>query len=192
MKELVDNSVDACTAAAEIMSSPTTTSGRANNTTLKRVRVMLETLDRNDEDSALRVTVSDNGCGMEDIEACVSAFSSNKQVSQSSPVASSQMNSNSNNNCPEQTETTGRYGIGLTLCLLHAQSLVQNSYAVVTSATKDSDIWTKAKYVVDENEDVVHCIEKSSVMKTRPGDCGTSVCMLVPVSEVPSCIICFM
>lgn len=143
----------------------------------------------------LRVTVSDNGCGMENIQDCVEAFRSSKADSKSNQQtnggrSSSQSHTKENNpkqqeqqkqQCQEQLKTVGRYGIGLTLCLLHAQRLVPNSCASITSATVDATHFMKTQYVVDSEADSVRCVELSWIEKSCPGESGTSISMLVPV-----------
>ncbi|CAB9511646.1 expressed unknown protein [Seminavis robusta] len=127
----------------------------------------------------LRVTVSDNGCGMENIQECVEAFKSSK----AGRNGTSDNNSTQQQDEPQQKEsmTAGRYGIGLTLCLLHAQRLVPNSCANITSATASATHFTKASYVVDTEGDSVRCVEiRSDIAKTKPNECGTSVSILVP------------
>ena len=155
VKELVDNAVDAC-----------------HHSQGKRIRVVIERLEQEDDDDGeyaevdylLRVTVSDNGCGMADIQQCVNAFRSSKA-----------------GNTPVEKDTAGRYGIGLTLCLLHAQRLVPDSCASITSATSDSLHFTRASYVVDTEGDSVRCVKKELLPKTNPTESGTAVSLLVPV-----------
>jgi DNA topoisomerase VI subunit B len=155
VKELVDNAVDAC-----------------YNSQGKRIRVVIERLEQDDEedgeysdaDFVLRVTVSDNGRGMEDIQQCVNAFRSSKA-----------------GNTSDEEDTAGRYGIGLTLCLLHAQRLVPDSCASITSATLNSLHFTRASYVVDTEGDSVRCVKRELLPKTNPTESGTAVSLLVPV-----------
>lgn len=142
IKELVDNAVDAC-------------SGAKDDAAKTRVRISLE----DQPESMLRITVSDNGCGMPDIQECVSAFSSTKTH-----------------------QTAGRYGIGLTLCLLHAQRLVPKSCASITSATRDSKHFMRAKFVVDATNDQVKCVEEKEAPKSNRNESGTAVSLLLPVS----------
>jgi len=179
VKELVDNAVDACYAVYESetlsINSPKkkrTTSKRK----LRRVRVVIEPIQvKRVKDDFLRVTVTDNGVGMKDIEACVSAFHTSKD----GPGKAS-----------DKSFTAGRYGIGLTLCLLHAQRLVPDSCASITSSTSAQRQWIRTKYVVDTDQDCVKCISKQSLPKHKKkakndlDDCdsGTSVSVLLPVS----------
>ncbi len=148
----------------------------------------------NDESNeVLRVTVTDNGCGMENIEHCVSIFSTTKSghpttrtttllhqeedSSKSSTTAgvtyipsksthAHTTTTSSRNNTMEcksngsTHHTTGRYGLGLTLCLLHAQRLVPDSCASITSSTSEQSQWTVAKFVVDAERDTVVCVDK--------------------------------
>ena len=72
----------------------------------------------------LRVTITDNGCGMKDIQACVDPFYTNKaHNSTRTPVTDSVANVSSAANHDDKTHdsghnnrnnTAGRYGIGLT------------------------------------------------------------------------------
>jgi len=187
VKELVDNAVDGC-------------SNKIRGVALKRVRVTIEKVDNsssgtsNDEEGAsslpaltgrndlLRVTVCDNGCGMEDIEKSVSVFSTSKADDEDPGQGKKDKG---------QIETAGRYGIGLTLCLLHAQRLVPNSCAMIKSTTPKSSTWTVAKFVVDTNRDSVVCVEKKALPKKEQGTSGTAVSLLVPVSELAFSIFSF-
>jgi DNA topoisomerase VI subunit B len=146
VKELCDNAVDAC----------------ENQTSGKNQRVKVEILPCNNNNDILQVTISDNGCGMADVQKCVDAFQSTKGG---------------------DSKTAGRYGIGLTLCLLHAQRLVPNSYACITSSTKEDDHFTRALYVVDTQGDSVICYKEEQIPKTNTVESGTCVSLLVPVSE---------
>jgi DNA topoisomerase VI subunit B len=127
-----------------------------------------------DEPELLKVTVTDNGCGMESIQSCVNAFHTSK--GQHSEDSSSTQDS------VEESQTAGRYGIGLTLCLLHAQRLVPDSIASIRSATTHNSQWTHTMCVVDTDNDSVRCIRKEGCPKQRPNESGTSVSVLVPVS----------
>ena len=148
VKELVDNAVDAC---------------RKDSEQIRRVRVDFTQVSP----TVLRVTVSDNGCGMSCIQDCVEAFRSNKGEA-----------------AEKKSKTAGRYGIGLTLCLLHAQRLVPNSTASISSATERSPCFQTADYVVDTESDCVKCIPREETPKSRPNESGTSVSVLVPVSSI--------
>mmetsp|Transcript_13634 Transcript_13634/g.21081 ORF Transcript_13634/g.21081 Transcript_13634/m.21081 type:complete len:775 (-) Transcript_13634:393-2717(-) len=146
VKELVDNAVDACRSSLSI----------------KRVRVDFVNVSEN----ILRVTVTDNGCGMACVQNCVEAFRSNKRELSNSEAF--------------DKKTAGRYGIGLTLCLLHAQRLVPNSTASITSATAESPFFQRADYVVNTVDDCVKCIHEEKIPKNEPSESGTSVSVLVP------------
>jgi DNA topoisomerase VI subunit B len=145
VKELVDNAVDACETFRKD----------------ENQRVKVEILPNANNQDILQVTISDNGCGMADIQKCVDAFQSSKG----------------------DTKTAGRYGIGLTLCLLHAQRLVPNSYACISSATKEARNFTRALYVVDTQGDTVECHKQEEIPKTNKAESGTCVSLLVPVSQ---------
>ena len=158
----------------------------------------------------LRVSVNDNGIGMGSIEDCVEAFRTSKRSdgsgngnaigdsSQSSidpgsiggsidadgsaPQDGTSVQSQLHPRPSGESQTAGRYGICLTLCLLHSQRLCPNTVASITSATADATQWTRASYVVDTEGDRVRCVKKELLDKKRPGESGTMVSLLVPVS----------
>jgi len=179
IKELVDNAVDACRMDRGADAHPHQTDNHGHRRNYKRVRVFIQeskscdaALSETQElqgqyaNSLLRVTVSDNGCGIENIDECVNAFQSTKT-------------STSDN-------TAGRYGIGLTLCLLHAQRLVPNSYASITSATESATCWTKITLKVDTDKDKVSCSNLKHIPKKIGEDkhSGTAVSVLLPVESI--------
>jgi len=220
VKELVDNAVDAC-APVEIENDVSNRNGDANQKKImKRVRVTMTAVkvsvrtNDNENDSGtlvaedsktmdcLRIEVSDNGCGMENIDDCVSAFTSNKngatmgnadggegrkageksgEATQSNAkkkkVDKKQKSFDSNENY-----TSGRYGVGLTLCLLHAQRLVPGTGACITSATASAAEWTRATYEPDTGADNIVCKKKETFPKLT-GEFGTTISLLVPGGE---------
>lgn len=161
-KELVDNAVDACETARR----------RVDNTKVYRVKVEIlpyhngdsHDIPGNSECGTMQIIVSDNGCGMKDIQACVNAFQTTKT---------------------KDTDTAGRYGIGLTLCLLHAQRLVPGTYSCITSATRDAKNFKRALYFVDTVRDAVECHREEQVAKSVTDESGTCVSVLIPVSLDP-------
>lgn len=168
LKELVDNAVDAC-------SHETQSDSGENDQNLqpKRVRVVITAVNSstnstgtNDETSLLRIEVHDNGCGMQDIDKCVSAFSSSKA-----------------NGEQLQSETVGRYGIGLPLCILHAQRLVPGSVTKITSSTRGSPVMKWGTFGIDIEQDKVICCEKGEIVKKDKNMSGTVIKLLLPVSE---------
>ena len=243
LKELVDNAVDACcvssfTDESNDHSNESNMDVRNQNTT-KRVRVKItatsvpikrrqsnDNTDENESESTtmmncLRIEVSDNGCGMDDIDACVSAFSSNKIGTERTCSDGGDNNNNtekpmeeddntqsnakknngsktkklSHNKSKQNTHdgsrenyTSGRYGVGLTLCLLHAQRLVPGTGASITSATASANEWTRAIYEPDTSADNIVCQGKETFPKAREGECGTTINLLVPVSMVVSVV----
>jgi DNA topoisomerase VI subunit B len=197
IKELVDNAMDACTVNA------TVTDGIAKST--KRVRVSIEKFEQGNKESTteiLRVTVTDNGHGMNDIQACVGAFHTSKAhnsglvgANEAAAVTANEMASEKYTEQPTkrlsneqetvkavEEQTTGRYGIGLTLCLLHAQRLVPNSCASIQSALASDKKWKVAAAIVDTSSDAVKCFPRDSISKRSATESGTSVSILVPVS----------
>ena len=197
IKELVDNAVDAC--KGKSLKSQTRDDYWKRNY-LKRVRVNIETFGHDtksflvkgngkDDDSRfdkrelLLVTVNDNGCGMEDVEKCVSAFSTSKS---SPPESGTNKVSNTTDAVQakqNQSRTAGRYGVGLTLAFLHAQRLVPNTCASIVSATAETSFWTSATFVVDTEKDSVDCVKKNKTTK-QTNESGTSIRLLVPVSNI--------
>ena len=200
IKELIDNAVDACT----VDTPSATATGRNTSTTTtttikKRVRVVIEQcqtdsrqtmqqkedndVDYKDDDDddgehkpeILRVMVSDNGCGMEEIQACIGAFHTSKAHNSASSK------SNNISAAAVEAQTAGRYGIGLTLCLLHAQRLVPDSCAFIQSARSTDPTWSVVTAVVDADQDVVQCVDRPSLPKSFPSESGTSISILVPV-----------
>ena len=239
LKELVDNAVDACCVSSftdenNDHSNESNMDGGNQIITTKRVRVKItatsvpikrrqsnDNTDENESESirmmnCLRIEVSDNGCGMDDIDACVSAFSSNKMGTERTCSDGGDYNNTekpreeddntqsnakknngsktkklSHNNSKQNTRdgsrenyTSGRYGVGLTLCLLHAQRLVPGTGASITSATASATEWTRAIYEPDTSADNIVCQGKETFPKARVGECGTTINLLVPVSMV--------
>ena len=183
-KELVDNAVDACTSP----SSFTAASPENESAVFKRVRVDISEASVNrcrpisngdlpDEStiSCFRVVVSDNGRGMEDIDKCVNAFSSSK-------IGGEGTNQGVEGSGGEEDYTSGRYGIGLTLSLLHAQRLLPGTGVSITSAQKKSDVWTRNIYEPDVAQDRVVCKRKETIPKEE-GDSGTTISLYVPSGD---------
>ena len=147
----------------------------------------------NNNNSILQVTVSDNGCGMESIQDCVNAFHSSKRGdddddesddNNSINVNNSTNSKNNNNNNNSENHTSGRYGIGLTLCILHAQRCVPNSRVCITSVSAKSKYRTRAIFEVDKQGDSVDCVqEEVTPVTTSEYESGTCVSLLVPVSS---------
>jgi hypothetical protein len=212
VKELVDNAVDACAREKnDDIGKENEHAASASSSLSKRVRVEIKPTqislgDDNDDATTtmdcLRVKVSDNGCGMEDIDDCVSAFGStkNRNVSSQQQQTSAKQTtkgkkskseskennsgSNTNNKHAPSSYTSGRYGVGLTLCLLHAQRLVPNSVTLIVTSTKTSDHWTIRRYRADTEKDEIVCLKEERLPKIDKEECGTIVEVLVPVSRV--------
>jgi hypothetical protein len=206
-------------------------SGKHNSTSNDIVNANAEASKNDDDDDEdehdstatneiLRVTVSDNGCGMEDIQDCVEAFRSSKAGNKnnksdlagydatssasnknSAAAASQKLSATSNSNSgaaarqqgggrEEELLTAGRYGIGLTLCLLHAQRLVPNSCASITSATAAAPHFCKRHYVVDTEGDSVRCIDQTWIPKSYRDESGTSISVLIPVCDIIEILFC--
>ena len=214
VKELVDNAVDACSSSM-CPSRYYKTGFRdkqqgESSGVYKRVRVKIEAeefttvpINGGDKESkamdCLRITVSDNGVGMEDIDACVMVFSSNKNGANGGEAGDGSVKPKSgkkgvkSKSKKKQTKskdnqtigdgyTSGRYGLGLTLCLLHAQHLVPGSVTCITSTTAKSTHWTRSTYQVDMEADNVRRKKREEIAKETNGECGTIVSLLVPVS----------
>ena len=220
VKELVDNAVDACSVAVrkencmhskkhsvkKNMHQNTKKLTNAGDDVLptKRVRVVIESFtDRLETSSSsvketekgrelLRVTVSDNGCGMNDIQACVGAFHSSKAhnfIQEKGAKCMSDHSRNASDNfSSNEMQTVGRYGIGLTLCLLHAQRLVPDSCASIQSAISCDNEWKVVTAVVDTDMDKVQCFSRDGIPKSSPTESGTSISILVPVRALVRCL----
>lgn len=151
IKELVDNAVDACETA------------RNHSDDKVSYRVRVEISPYNGSDDFLQVTVSDNGCGMEDIQKCVDAFQSSKDSG--------------------NDKTAGRYGLGLTLSMVHSQRLVPGKvFCCITSTTKHASNFRRQHYFVDTTEDKMRCARDETVPKVAVEVSGTCVSLLLPVS----------
>jgi hypothetical protein len=128
IKEIVDNAVDACTEDDNI--NRRKVPNEEKMTRIKRVRVVIERFETeaerdtdcsgkadktgsNSSDEVLRVTVSDNGCGMKDIQACVDPFHTSK--------AHATLGTGTTSSTRPTQHTSGRYGIGLTRKCYDAQ-----------------------------------------------------------------------
>ena len=223
VKELVDNAVDACARDENNVGTDNNNvdeqqtqkkNAVAAVASSKRVRVeikptQISTGDDDDDDDdttammeCFRVKVSDNGCGMEDIDACVSAFRSTKNSVDDDDAdkviigkggGSKRNKKNKSNNSSKkkknlgsgaknkQAYTSGRYGVGLTLCLLHAQRLVPNSVTLIITSTKTSNYWTIRRYRADTEKDEIVCLKEERLPKIDKDECGTIVEILVPV-----------
>jgi len=145
IKELVDNAVDACR-------SPL--SERRHEMQKKRIRVDIVSAKSHPSkdrfNDVLQLTVTDTGCGMENIQKCVNAFQTSKDGKATKNRDQQNINSN----------TSGRYGIGLTLCLLHAQRCVPNSRACIASATRKSKFRTKVSNLIARRICCIwHCMD---------------------------------
>jgi DNA topoisomerase VI subunit B len=167
----------------------------------KRVRVTIEPVEQSfgieNETSGesqiypeyLRVTVSDNGCGMKDIQEAVNAFRTSKghNCKNSTKAMLQALHSKAHDGPQYDSElgTTGRYGVGLTMCLLHAQRLVPTSCASIQSATLADAAFTKVLCVIDLDHDAVRCIRPYQLSKSSPTESGTSVSLVIPVSKTP-------
>ncbi|KAL9180435.1 hypothetical protein ACHAXT_008405 [Thalassiosira profunda] len=205
VKELVDNAVDACAHAEGDGAG-----GDDGDRTMRRVRVNItpEAAPRrpspNDNGKAsgnnsrstmdcLRVVISDNGCGMEDIDACVNAFRSNKNggTNQCNDTEDGEGKSDGgerkggkkNPAGGKENYTSGRYGVGLTLSLLHAQRLVPGTGASITTATVSAGEWTRACYEADADKDDIVCKRRDIIAKEVEGESGTTISLLVPGGE---------
>ena len=189
IKELVDNAVDACRGGEEQDSAEDYVPRRVR-VEIQRFRRSMEVTDDKDDDRAdegqsnnstnskqdqdiLQVTVSDNGCGMSDIQTCVDPFHTSKAHATRRKTQHS---------TATETETAGRYGIGLTLCLLHAQRLVPGSCASIRSATPDDSQWSSLTCLVETETDSIKCVPGEPIEKSYEKESGTSVTVLVPVS----------
>ena len=213
IKELVDNAVDACNSnhssrddcgivkkvrviikqvgsddANQGIDEFTTKRGRTQTNSCHDDSDCAGLVNQNRQE-LLRIEVTDNGCGMANVEKCVSAFSSSKNGdSTKNSVGSTSISEvdeamNSNRSL-EEGRTAGRYGIGLTLCILHATRLVPNSCVVIKSTVEKSGFINKFKFVVDTQRDNILCIGREKYAKKEKNSSGTTVALLLPVSEM--------
>lgn len=209
IKELVDNAVDACNVSMieqenfkrnlnhpvkkKKVSKAAKEMALGEKAPTKRVRVVIEPftdrpIESSDSSTAnsgkrelLRVTVTDNGCGMNDIEACVGAFHSSKAHNSTRQNNFQDSRKANDDFAANEAQTVGRYGIGLTLCLLHAQRLVPDSCASIQSAVPTDSEWKLVTAVVDTDLDRVQCFSRDGIPKSSPNESGTSISVLVPV-----------
>lgn len=202
VKELVDNAIDACRhhAACEARDSSIKTRREHKDAQRpsKRIRVEIRPYHQhhnqdgtnNDENKScpsdddqqwhekhrqylMEIQVTDNGCGMKNIQGCVNAFQSTKGRDGDED--------NADGTKMEKT-TSGRYGVGLTLALLHSQRLVHQPLCnTVVSTTANETTRTKAHFKVDTKRDTVICTKKEQIEKQDPAESGTSVRVFVPV-----------
>lgn len=168
VKELVDNAVDAC----ESSRKKAMEAAEEKDIPPSRVRVEITPYQDSGKDcEVLQITVSDNGCGMTDIHNCVNAFQSTKS---GDGVAAG-----------SQEKTAGRYGLGLTLSMVHSQRLCPfKVVCCITSATKEASFFCRQRYFVNTSKDVMECDREETVPKTNADDSGTCVSVLVPVSTI--------
>lgn len=183
VKELVDNALDAINSLLkneEEEQEPGRNTARRIRVEIMPYRADITSRDDGTDDAEssedlLRVSVMDNGCGMENIQECVNAFQSSKANSQTNSV-----------HIDKHQNTSGRYGIGLTLCLLHAQRLVPFSCACITSSKKGWKHQARAFFTVDPEGDKVVCEKDEKIPKQDSADSfGTCVSLLIPVSLFP-------
>jgi hypothetical protein len=190
VKELVDNAVDACrSSCSRAYDHHDKEEERRTRNNQKRIKVEISpppTKDADNDNSILQVTVSDNGCGMESIQDCVNAFHSSKR---GDDEEGDNNNININNNTSKNSDnnnnnnhTSGRYGIGLTLCILHAQRCVPNSRVCITTVSAKSKHRTRAIFEVDKQGDSVDCVQEE-LTQASEDESGTCVSLLVPVSS---------
>ena len=184
VKELVDNAVDACRGPASDIDNENSEEESDNH--VKRIRVDIKPFSDNENsdnssiassrskthsNDILQLTVTDTGHGMENIQSCVNAFQTSK--------------GRSNDNDSTQDVSSGRYGIGLTLCLLHAQRCVPNSRACISSATPKSKHVTRAFFEVNKQEDSVKCVQEEMItLPSSQRESGTCVSLLIPVRHL--------
>jgi Histidine kinase-, DNA gyrase B-, and HSP90-like ATPase len=208
LKELVDNAVDACgiclhnpgKAPAAVRGTgkrkakPTSKGSKAASAQeeqkpKKRVQVRIEKVHKHHVDpendtrnnsqvnpssipaDVLRVVVTDNGCGIPDIQAAVDTFQTSKAHN---------ANRMPRESTSSQLQTAGRYGLGLTLSLLHAQRLVPGSSASIQSATIHDTDYRSVLCVVDSDHDSIRCVRHRLRPKTNSNDSGTAVSVLLP------------
>jgi HSP90 family molecular chaperone len=112
VKELVENAIDACRVGSK-----------------RRVRLLIDRYEaasnesnaastkidnESTADELLRITVVDNGCGMESIQDCVASFHSSKVHFKQKCKSPNHKASAANKRDTNKDRTAGRYGVGLT------------------------------------------------------------------------------
>ena len=121
VKEIADNAVDACRGGqtvhnnndndkSNLRSIKSKKNTNNNTTTSFRIRVNFDPVTEDDGTQVMRLTVTDNGCGMQDIQNCVDAFQTTKGHNATKIIN----HNNNNDNQQRDANTSGRYGIGLT------------------------------------------------------------------------------
>lgn len=117
VKELVENSIDACKQADCNTYNP---------------NIIISVTSVEDDDTVLLVTVSDEGSGMKDPQKLLQCFSTSKVSNE------------------DTVHTTGRFGVGLSTCLIY--SLVHCNYPLrIISKTSTDTFCTVADFTLDSN-----------------------------------------
>ena len=148
VKELLENSLDACRSSMSL-----------SNPTNKNISVSIKEVD----DMTCALEVSDDGSGVSDALSVLKVFCSSKD------------GSNSNDSNPF---ATGRFGVGLSTCLVYSLDKCGSATRMVTKC-KEQDSATIADYSMDRTGQQ-QCVQNRSV---NTGDfmSGTRIRVVLPL-----------
>ena len=148
VKELLENSLDACRSSMSL-----------TNPTIKRISVSIKEVD----EMICALEVSDDGSGVSDALSILKVFCSSK------------VGSNSNDSNPF---ATGRFGVGLSTCLVYSLNKCGTAMRMVTKC-KEHDSATIADYSMDRTGQP-QCVQNRSV---NTGDfvSGTRIRVMLPL-----------
>lgn len=150
IKELLENSIDSCKAAQSV----TNPVKRSTNITISA---------SNNCNSTIEMDVSDEGCGIEDPTTVLRCFQSSKDP-----------------NLQSTTLSTGRFGVGLSTCLVYSLLKIGTPMRLITKC-KDSLGATVADYSMDQSGNP-SCVQNRSV-NTNGFISGTKIRVELPVSQ---------
>jgi DNA topoisomerase VI subunit B len=192
-RETIENSIDACQEnAAAIVVAPSGSSD-ATSSNVKAVTEHKQrhhqvgisitasshhgttTNNKSNSDgttitNVVLLSVTDNGCGMNNAADLLSCFRSTK-------VASDKNSTN------DVGAAVGRFGVGLSICLLYCIQQTQQQYITITSKTIHQTDVAIAKFSVDDTTGSPTAIQQLSC--AAPGFlCGTKITMPIAVSSL--------
>ena len=148
VKELLENSLDACRSSMSLI-----------NPKIKRISVSIKEVD----EMTCALEVSDDGSGVSDALSILKVFCSSKD------------GSNSNDSNPF---ATGRFGVGLSTCLVYSLDKCGTAMRMVTKC-KEQDSATIADYSMDRTGQP-QCVQNRSV-NTEDFVSGTRIRVVLPL-----------
>ena len=151
VKELLENSLDACRSSISLTSP-----------VKKNITVHIKEVD----DACCAVEVSDDGCGVYNALSILKVFCSTKDGSSSGPAPSL---------------ATGRFGVGLSTCLVYSLVSCGAPMRLVTKC-KGADCATVADYTLDGTGRPV-CAQSRSIDTPGGFPSGTKVRVVLPLSR---------